>query len=76
MILKTELEMTAVYNLKLYDIVVEGGSVYTVVSMYENGNEVTVTYSCHGYIEKRMYLVHENVYTIKEYSTALVINDM
>lgn len=65
MILKTEFEITAVYNLKLYDIVVEGGSVCTVLNMYENGNEVVVTYSCHGHISKRMYRVNDKVYTLK-----------
>lgn len=76
MILKVELEMKAVYNLKLYDIVVEGGCVYTVVSMYDNRDEVVVTYSCQGYIEKRLYCFNEHVYTIKEYSTALISDEM
>ena len=67
--------MTAVYNLKPYDIVFEDGGVCAVVSMYESSDKVVGTYACQGYIENRMYRVDENVYTIKEYSIARISDD-
>lgn len=76
MILKAGVGMTAVYNLMLYDIVFEDGYIYTVVSIYENGDKVVVTYACQGCIEKRLYRVDENVYTIKEYSIARISDEM